>query len=253
MSASTRPLYIDATGRGLFAALHPADGETRFGVLIVPPLLHEAATGYRLFVLLADALAARGAAVLRFDYHGTGDSAGDDETFTFDGALHDANLALDCLRRQVEGLPVVILGVRAGALIAARIATGEVAALWLWQPVLDGARHVEELAGQDRLAWRAAYGASDPRDGSLMGHPIDSGLPPALAAEKLDPTRGLVERAVVLDAESRLRTSAGAIGIPLPPDLVQWVEDPEITMVRAAPVKIVADRLVATLGGGIAP
>jgi alpha/beta superfamily hydrolase len=73
---------------------------------------------------LCRALAAGGAATLRFNFRGTGASEG-----TYDrgeGEMHDAAAALGVLRGRAPGLPVVLVGYSFGAQVAASIgASGE--------------------------------------------------------------------------------------------------------------------------------
>ena len=61
----------------LFGWLHwPDDGTARAGVVVCPPSGYEAVCAHRTLRVVAERLAERGFAVLRFDYDGTGDSAG---------------------------------------------------------------------------------------------------------------------------------------------------------------------------------
>src|SRR6476646_11899176 len=68
--------YLASGGRPLFAWLHP--GRLGHGVVICPPVGHEQVHAHRSLRHLAEAINRRGLPVLRFDYHGTGDSAGSD-------------------------------------------------------------------------------------------------------------------------------------------------------------------------------
>src|SRR4051812_14593525 len=73
------PRYIAHCGRYLFAWHHPAQPAKRRGAAVVlcPPLGSDYVGVYRVWRTLAERLAALGFDVLRFDYQGTGDSAGD--------------------------------------------------------------------------------------------------------------------------------------------------------------------------------
>src|SRR5258707_567166 len=74
-------IYFDSRGETLFGWLHgpghPAPQS--HGVVLCPPLGHEHLHSQRSLRHLADALAGAGFLVLRFDYRGTGDSAGGNE------------------------------------------------------------------------------------------------------------------------------------------------------------------------------
>ena len=70
------PTFFGPEGSPLFGVLHlPVDKQIRGGVLICGSLGKEAMDSARLHRTLAEGLACRGFAVLRFDYLGTGDSA----------------------------------------------------------------------------------------------------------------------------------------------------------------------------------
>ena len=67
------------SGRRLAALYHPPTSADRGrGVLILNPLGQEAVRAHRLLRVLADRLARLGVHVLRFDFHGCGDSSSDD-------------------------------------------------------------------------------------------------------------------------------------------------------------------------------
>src|SRR3546814_19955543 len=115
---SMQPFHFFAQERRLFGVLHPAVGTTRAQVLMCPPLLHEHVRSYRFFSQMAGRLAADGVACLRFDYHGTGDSEGDDADFSPDLALADIACAAAELSRRVGDHPLVLMGIRAYAPLA---------------------------------------------------------------------------------------------------------------------------------------
>ena len=76
-----RVRYLAYEGRYLFAwhhGPHPAL-RRRGAVVLCPPLGSECVVAYRVWRILAERLAGAGFDVLRFDYEGTGDSAGDSE------------------------------------------------------------------------------------------------------------------------------------------------------------------------------
>ncbi len=65
------------TSGDLFGLYHATSGSARSAVLMCPPLGQDMIRSHRVYRQLADALAQQGIAVLRFDYYGSGDSAGD--------------------------------------------------------------------------------------------------------------------------------------------------------------------------------
>jgi exosortase A-associated hydrolase 1 len=77
------------------------------GVLILVGGPQYRAGSHRQFILLARALAARGYAVMRFDFSGMGDSPGPDRGFA--GRNHEVRAAIDAFMRQVPALRRVVL------------------------------------------------------------------------------------------------------------------------------------------------
>ena len=77
---ASRPRSTCRVVRGpLFAWLHPGPSGCGHAVVFCPPAGHEQVHAHRAWRHLAEAVAGAGLPVLRFDYHGTGDSAGTDE------------------------------------------------------------------------------------------------------------------------------------------------------------------------------
>ena len=75
--STATPLWFGPGDRQLFGWMHlPADRVVHGGVVLCQPFGIEAICAYFTYRLLAERLADRGLAVLRFDYDGTGDSCG---------------------------------------------------------------------------------------------------------------------------------------------------------------------------------
>src|SRR3569623_1096408 len=73
------PFVFTAAGGDCLGWFHRAEGPRRnVAVVMCRPLAYEALCSYRTYSQLAHTLAAAGCDVVRFDYHGTGDSAGSD-------------------------------------------------------------------------------------------------------------------------------------------------------------------------------
>lgn len=110
-------------------------------------------TGHRieahfLFVKAARELCSAGLNVLRFDFRGSGESAGLFRDMTISAEIADALAALDILREEptVDEDSVALIGLSLGGLVAACTAArdGAVAALVLWSAVADMVELVKE-------------------------------------------------------------------------------------------------------------
>jgi alpha-beta hydrolase superfamily lysophospholipase len=135
------PRWFGPPERPLFGWLHlPRDRTVRGGVVLCQPLGIEAICVYFTYRLLADRLAEQGLAVLRFDYDGTGDSAGG-ETDPDRVAAWLASVTAATDELAATGVPRIgLVGIRMGGLFAAHEAArrGGVDALVLWDPCVSG-------------------------------------------------------------------------------------------------------------------
>lgn len=157
------PIRFGAGNQQLFALLHkPAKEPRGEAVLLCNPFGQEAIRVHRLFRVMADQLSRQGFHVLRFDYFGSGDSAGEDGEGELERWIEDVLLADMELRQRSQCSRVSWLGLRLGASIAAlasRRATHPVQRLILWEPVLDGCGYLEELADAHVASYRVSFGA----------------------------------------------------------------------------------------------
>jgi pimeloyl-ACP methyl ester carboxylesterase len=174
----------------LFGFYHPAKGKTRdVGVLLCGPAPQEYMRTHWAFRKLAELLARAGFHVFRFDYYGTGDSAGDTSSGSL--ATWRANIATAAqeLRDVASVQRVVAVGFRLGALLAASSPVN-FSQLVLWEPVVHGERYMMELESVQRALLRqnpAPPWKSGERPAELLGF----AFPRALEAEvrALDLTR----------------------------------------------------------------
>ncbi|HEY1956363.1 MAG TPA: alpha/beta fold hydrolase, partial [Polyangiaceae bacterium] len=151
---ASEPFWFGPPGRRAFGWYHAPQGVARVtGIALCPSLGHEMLCAHRAYRHLAERLAERGFGVVRFDYHGTGDSPGgdDDEARvaswlgTIDDALavlHDAGFA-----------KVALFGTRIGATLATAAAArrGDVDALALVAPSLSGTAFLRELRAMQKV------------------------------------------------------------------------------------------------------
>jgi pimeloyl-ACP methyl ester carboxylesterase len=118
------------------------------GIVICPPHAHEYVRTHRALRELAQRLAQSGFPVLSFDYFGTGDSFGEYEDGRLPGWEQDAARAVDALKERAHVESVCIAGLRLGGTIAMSVAgaRGDVQAIALWDPIVQGDDVEAELA-----------------------------------------------------------------------------------------------------------
>ena len=160
---SIEPIGFGTAERGLFGILHPsaAVATARAGVVLCNAFGQEAIRAQRTMWVLAERLARAGHAVLRFDYHGTGDSPGDDLDADLDGWAEDVRQADRELRARCGGGKTVWIGMRLGGAVvlkAAQRAPETLARLVLWDPVLDGRRYLGFLRDRHVASLETAFG-----------------------------------------------------------------------------------------------
>ena len=146
---AAQPLFFGSSERPLFGWLHAASGPARgVGVLLCSPSGYEAIVTHRTYRRFAESAAAQGFPALRFDYDGTGDSAG----HALDGArvrhwLESIATAIDTLKAATGVRKVCLFGVRVGASLAAVAAQGrdDVQAMIAFAPVLKVSSYLREI------------------------------------------------------------------------------------------------------------
>ncbi len=175
----------------LFGTVHvPEGGRARGGVILCPPLGKEQVDSYRGMILLAQKLCDAGLFVLRFDYFGTGDSAGEQDSANIVPQWTSSVVTAASFARECGVENVALVGLRAGALLGAAAAAqcGPLNAIALWDPVLRGRSYLREQ--------RALYSVSVTQDSavdariSIIGSVFHPDVAPGLGAldsSKLSP------------------------------------------------------------------
>ena len=142
------PRFVTVDGDPLFTVLHSPSQPARHGVVLCHPFGEEKLWSHRVFVTFARELASRGAAVLRFDFRGEGDSGREFIESDVDTRIADVHAAIAALREACPSLEAVTLvGLRFGGSIAALAASqrDDVGRLVIWDPVPDGAAYMQAL------------------------------------------------------------------------------------------------------------
>lgn len=227
-----------------------------------PPFGQEYLRAHRAFLQLAERLANLGFDVLRFDYFGCGDSAGDNQEGRLDLWLENTKAAIEEVEALCGSARVSLVGLRLGAALAAQAQAGRPApgALVLWDPVLDGPRYLESLRA-DHQVWmheRARVRPESPRDpDQRLGFPLPealraqiAALQPALLESRLRSKTLLVETRDGDGTGARVDLDPGggleAIQVPGPP---VWRRDEGDGMSGSLVPLETIDRIAQWLGG----
>jgi hypothetical protein len=167
------PVVFESKGQQIVGMLHLPDGRSR----VPAALLLHGFTGtktetHRMFVKLSRALAERGFASLRFDYRGSGDSAGNFEDMTIRTEVTDAGEALRYLagHRRINSRRLALIGMSLGGAIASLLVgrqRSRFKTMALWAPVAEGAGILDELSTPEAVAALAQTGITD-HDGNLV-------------------------------------------------------------------------------------
>jgi alpha/beta superfamily hydrolase len=150
MAVSPEPIFFGPTGRALFGWLHrpPPGRALGAGLVICNPFGNEALCAHRTIRHLSARAADAGFAVLRFDYDGTGDSAGHsfeaERPAAWIASIHSA---ADTLKETAGVGRLYLAGFRLGATLAALacVARSDVRGLVAIAPVVSGGAYVREL------------------------------------------------------------------------------------------------------------
>ena len=144
-----RARYFGPAARRLFGIFdEPVPGRAcELGTVLCYPYGADYDSAFRSFRILAARLAKAGIQVLRFDYLGTGDSAGDVEDASLPEWIDNVCTAVHELRRSYELPEVALVGLRLGASLAALAAAEcqNVDRVVLWEPVIEGGEYVRTL------------------------------------------------------------------------------------------------------------
>jgi pimeloyl-ACP methyl ester carboxylesterase len=159
---SVAVFHFGFPNRQLLGTLHyrPRLRQRGAAVLICNPMGEEAARAHRVYRVLASQLERAGYAAQRFDYFGTGDSDGDALEATIAAWGEDIETAAKELTRRTGVHRLVLVGVRLGASLAVMAAARLNARhLILWDPVVNGASYLQELAAAHREFMHEELGA----------------------------------------------------------------------------------------------
>jgi pimeloyl-ACP methyl ester carboxylesterase len=150
---------------------------------------HEYVAAHRAYRQLASRLSQAGFPVLRFDFYGCGDSAGDTSHGSIGRWLEDVATAAAELRKRADIAKLALVGLRLGGSVAmmAGAQRGDIDAIALWDPVIDGKFYLQELTNAHRQMLREHYPQRDTNGAEeaateILGFPLTE----LMAAELLD-------------------------------------------------------------------
>lgn len=177
------PIRFGTPNAALYGVFHAADRRPAAprAVLMCNPFGQEAVRIHRFFRVLAERLAREGIASLRFDYHATGESLGEDDEGDIERWRRDILSAHELLRQRAQTTDISWLAPRLGAALAAHASTSAlpgVRQLLLWQPVVQGSAYLDELrrAHEQTLRSLPASAHSSPFESEVIGFGISPTL-----------------------------------------------------------------------------
>lgn len=192
-----RAMWLEGGRWPLFAMAHDPARAPAGAIVLCPPLFEELPVSYPLYSSVAHALAEEGMLALRFHYEGTGNSAGPPAgPDCLIAWLEGIDRAVTAARSGCDG-PLVLLGVRSGALMAAAAAARmqSVDAVVLWDPWKSG----RSFLRHERALWALHLPPSE--EGQLVevagGFEIDAATADAIAGLSL-PSRLRARRALLV-------------------------------------------------------
>ena len=150
------PFYFGDEDRRLFGWLHIVDTSPNYdiGMVICPSLGVEYMSAYRPLRYVADYYALSGVPVIRFDYHGTGDSSGQNEDDNrLDDWLWSIEKAQNELKRLTGCSKTGFFGFRVGATLAAMLLESVRSEfLIMWAAVESGRQYIREIKALQRAS-----------------------------------------------------------------------------------------------------
>ena len=243
--------------RPLFGWVHVPEAPDGRGAVLCPSLGLEGEASQFAFRTLAGALAAEGCTVLRFDYDGTGDSAGLMSDPGRMAAFLDSIAAAVAYLREAGVTQVHLVGARLGATFAVRAAErdGGIASLALWYPWAKGSQFLR----YQRALRRLYADADDPVAGDdgteIPGFVLDAELTADLRDLDGSPTGSRApDTVLVIDAvDSATPRRRSRRGRPASGDRVRGPVRCRAHACRGDPAGRLLDRRVDRIDAGTPP
>ena len=163
-STEVTPIWFGSEERPLFGMFHvPESGFARAGVVVCPPFGRDLLHAHYTLRCLGDEMTARGVSTLRFDYDGTGDSAGTgNEPQRVRSWLDSITAAVATMRASgVESVFVVGMGL--GATLAAQVVEADenIDGLVLWDPEPSGKAYISRQRALSAMSFNVPTMTTD--------------------------------------------------------------------------------------------
>jgi len=257
------PFFFSVGGVSCLGWFHAAKApRLGVGVVMCRAIGYESMCAYGAYTQVAEQLALAGFDVLRFDYPGTGDSAGDDAQ---PKRLQSWTDSIVCATQQLEKISgcseFCLFGLRLGANLAAHAAgqLGGVAKLILWAPCATGRAFARELRAAAFTRDRSHDGQREPVSGDIESLGF---LYTAQTLAELDALPGLpvdgplADRVLLLDRDDRpsakqllatLQSRGVETTCALAPGYAAMMNEPRETQLDASTLTLLKDWLLTDL------
>ena len=248
------PVYFGPDDRPLFGWIHRPQHPARapLGLALCSPFGYEAICAHRTLRHFAEAAADAGIPALRFDYDGTGDSAGDDlDPDRLSAWIASVHRAAETLRREAGCQRLCFLGVRLGATLAALAASerSDVQGLVALAPVVNAKAYIRELRALQMatgLATPAESSGDDPME--VTGFALTAATRAALSAVDLSKLeRAPAAQVLILDRHdlpgnerwaAHLQATGATVERRAVPGYAQMMLSPHATVVPAEMLRL---------------
>jgi len=172
--------FLPETDGSRYCVLHRPRKTPRGAVVYVHPFAEEMNKARRMAALQARRMATEGYGVLQIDLLGCGDSSGDFADATWDNWCSDVAHAVRLIEERIPDVPLVLWGLRLGALIALSAASMQGLAprcFLLWQPIISGRAYLREFirihAVGQMLSGKPSEGIEAIRERLLDGQSVE--------------------------------------------------------------------------------
>lgn len=168
--------FIGPPDKQIFAVLSEPRQQSENNTLVVLcyPFGQEYMRAHRAYRQLANLLARSGFTTLRFDYPACGDSYGDVPLESVSELMADLQRVVDTVQGRTQATRVYVVGLRFGALIAAKIAEQmpAVNGLFLWDSYASGADFIADCTKQAASQVPSSHEPGPGETWSVHGFPL---------------------------------------------------------------------------------